>query len=125
MKYNLAHGIIRISGMSFTGYHGVMSEEQKLGNRYLVDIEVKANIHKAASNDDLEGTVDYGALYTIAAEIMQEKHRLLEHVAFKIGTKALDQLDRIDEIRIRIRKHNPPVGGLCEESSAEIQLSRF
>lgn len=125
MNYNLAPGIIRITGMTFYAFHGVMQEEQQIGNRYTVDIEARANVHSAATLDQLSGTVDYGVLYAIASEIMKEKHQLLEHLAYLIGTKALDQLDLLDEIKVCIRKANPPVGGLVEESSAEIRLNRF
>lgn len=125
MNYNLGPGIIRITGMTFYAFHGVMQEEQQLGNRYTVDIEARANVHKAAKEDQLDGTVDYGVLYAITSDSMKENHQLLEHIAYRIGTKALDQLKLLDEIKVTVKKSNPPVGGLVEESSAEIRLNRF
>lgn len=125
MNYNLAPGIIRITGMTFYAYHGVMPQEQQIGNRYTVDIEARAHVREAAQKDQLSGTVDYGVLYALTSEVMKEKHQLLEHIAYLIGSKAMDQLSLLDEIKVKIKKANPPVGGLVQESSAEICLNRY
>jgi dihydroneopterin aldolase len=124
MSYKLHQGIIRISGMEFFAYHGVNPEEQIIGNRYKVDIEARAQVSQAALHDKLEGTVDYGELHRISAAVMQQSAKLLEYLAYQIAEQSLDQLAELEEITVRVRKQNPPVGGLVSESSAEITLSR-
>jgi dihydroneopterin aldolase len=124
MKYKLQKGTVRITGMEFFAYHGVQPEEQITGNRYVVDIEVQANVKKAALDDDLSGTVDYGVLYRISEEVMKMPAKLLEHLAYRIAQKSLQQIKAIVEIQVTVRKMNPPVGGVCKESSASLTLTR-
>ncbi len=48
--------------MSLFAYHGVLSEERTLGQRFLVDLEVDADLRAAGERDELAQTVDYARL---------------------------------------------------------------
>ena len=52
-------GIIRVNNIRLFTNHGCLEEEAKIGSEYRVDIEVKANLQKAAKTDELVDTVDY------------------------------------------------------------------
>ena len=41
--------------MRFFGYHGVFPEENKLGQQYIVDLELLLDLSEAAATDDLGG----------------------------------------------------------------------
>ncbi|MDH4460827.1 MAG: dihydroneopterin aldolase, partial [Flectobacillus sp.] len=72
-------GIIALEGLEFFAYHGYYEEEQKIGNRYQVDIQITTDFSEAAEEDKLGGTVNYEDLYRIIASIMKDKIKLLEH----------------------------------------------
>ncbi|GHB50678.1 dihydroneopterin aldolase [Mongoliitalea lutea] len=114
-------GIVRLEGASFYAYHGVFPEENKLGNLFLVDITVNYKFKKAMTEDDLEGTVDYGKLYEITAKRMQTPVKLLEHLAHLIIEDAVAVYPQIQTIAITIKKQQPAVGGLVNFSSVTVQ----
>ena len=47
-----------LEGMAFYGYHGVRPEERALGQRFLVDVALAADLRPAGEADDLALTID-------------------------------------------------------------------
>lgn len=52
-----------LKGLVFHGYHGVLEEERRLGQKFVVDIEASADLSRAGATDDLQDTVNYAAVY--------------------------------------------------------------
>ena len=50
---------IIIKDMALYGYHGVLDEEQALGQHFFLDIELYLDLQEAGGLDDLWKTVDY------------------------------------------------------------------
>ena len=124
MKYKISLGEVQLKSVEFFAFHGVQAEERKVGNRYIVNICAKGDLKLAATDDNLHGTIDYSILYAIAKKVMEQPTKLLEHLAFKIAQNALDQIDLIQSIEVKVAKMNPPIGALAKESSATLTLSR-
>lgn len=116
-------GTVSLEGMEFFARHGFYAEEQKLGNRYGVDISVEAAIETAAYDDQITGTVNYEVLYRIVREEMEKPSRLLEHVAGRIIERVFRDLPAIHSVEVSISKFNPPVGGICERSRVRLKKS--
>lgn len=114
-------GKVALEGIEFHAYHGVFSEETKLGNRFTVDIHVDTDFRKAMLNDDLKATVDYGKLYRIAKSHMQEPVKLLEHLAHLMVKDILKVYPDLKTISITIKKHNPALGGVVNYSVVTVQ----
>lgn len=113
-------GRVSLEGIEFHAYHGVFSEEKKLGNRFTVDIHVQTNFKKAMLEDDLKSTVDYHKLYQIAKSHMQEPVKLLEHLAHLMVQDILKVYPALVFIQIIIKKHNPALGGVVNYSVVEV-----
>jgi 7,8-dihydroneopterin aldolase/epimerase/oxygenase len=109
-------GKILLEGMEFFAHHGIYDEEQKIGNKYGVDVIITADFAQAAQTDALSHTVNYKTVYNIVAEVMLEKHRLLEHVGYKIIRKLKETLPAVVHVEVHVSKYNPPVGGICQKS---------
>ena len=109
-------GIIALEGLEFFAYHGYYEEEQKIGNRYQVDIQITTDFSEAAEKDKLGGTVNYEDLYRIIASIMKDKIKLLEHIAQRIIQQVRIQYPTVSEIKVSVSKLNPPIGGVCERA---------
>ena len=122
----MAHrDIIRIKNASFYAYHGVASDEQNLGGKFEVDVEIFADLSAAAAHDSLKQTVDYEAVYaTIQHTVTARKYYLIESLAHAIGKGILDQFSTVDEITVRIRKPHPPVKGVVDNVEVEVHTSR-
>jgi 7,8-dihydroneopterin aldolase/epimerase/oxygenase len=114
-------GVIALEGMEFFAYHGFYDEEQKIGNRYAIDLAIKADISLAAETDVLKKTINYETLYKIVAEVMHQKHRLLEHVGHAIIHKVRTQFVDIESVKVSVTKFNPPIGGVCERARVTLE----
>ncbi|RYU79759.1 dihydroneopterin aldolase [Hymenobacter persicinus] len=117
-------GQVALEGMEFFAYHGYYDEEQKIGNRYSVDLYVKADLQAAGVSDELQSTVNYVVLYGIVAEEMRVPARLLEHVGHRILDRILAELPAVRAARVRVSKFNPPFGGLCYRSAITLKAKR-
>ena len=54
---------IRMEGMKFYAFHGVMPQENLVGANFYVDLKLKTDFTSAAQTDKLEGTVSYAEIY--------------------------------------------------------------
>lgn len=116
---------ITLNKMEFYGYHGVFQEETKLGQKFIVDIEVSVELKQAGVTDNLEHSVNYGQLFFEVKEIVEGKpYKLIEAVAEKIAAEILKKYLLIETIMVRVIKPNPPIPGNYESVSVEIVRSR-
>ncbi|HXX37003.1 MAG TPA: dihydroneopterin aldolase [bacterium] len=61
---------IVLSGMTFFGHQGVLAEERKAGQVFIVDLLVEADLHRAGHTDDLADILDYRDLYTRVCDVV-------------------------------------------------------
>jgi dihydroneopterin aldolase len=114
--------VISLRGLRVTGTHGVLSEEQSRAQPFEVDIDVHADLRAAGAGDDIDDTVDYGALAEGAARIVStERHALLERVAERIAEVALGD-ERVQSVTVTVRKLRPPVP--LDLGSAAVTITR-
>ena len=113
--------IIRIRNASFYAYHGVASDEQNLGGKFEVDVDIHSDLAGARVSDDLRTTINYEAVYGIIQTIVtSRKYFLLEALAHAIAVGLLGGFSRIDEITVRVRKLHPPVKGVVDFVEVEV-----
>lgn len=104
---------ITVQGIACYGYHGGTEEERKLGQRFVVDLDLELDLGSAGRADDLEQTVDYAEVITITRQIVEGPPvHLLETVAETVASQLLNQFPRLDGLRVRVHKPNTPVPDL-------------
>ena len=104
--------LIRLTGLTFYGYHGVNPEEKQLGQRFVVDLELSLDLAPAGRSDDLKATVNYSEIYRIVRDVIEGQPRnLLEAVAEQIASDVLQQTSA-EAVRIRLAKPWAPVKGM-------------
>ena len=115
---------IRLNEMVFYGYHGVLPEERALGQRFVVDLEVEADLRQAGASDRLEDTINYSGLYAAAREVVVGPPcNLIEAVAERIATRVLAEEPAIRAVHVRVRKPGVPIPGSVLASS-EVYIER-
>ncbi len=114
-------GQISLEGMEFFAYHGYYDEEQKIGNKYAIDLNIETDLSSAAESDKLSDTVNYEHLYQLVLEVMQKKHRLLEHVAHDVIEQIKTTYPNVKTVTVGVSKYNPPIGGICERAKVLIK----
>ncbi|WP_028400947.1 dihydroneopterin aldolase [Ectobacillus panaciterrae] len=113
---------IFVHDMEFYGYHGVFPEENKLGQRFKVDLTVELDLRKAGETDDLDQSVNYGELYHLCERIVEGKpYKLLESVAEKIASAILNEYPLIQSCTVKVIKPDPPIRGHYREVAVEIK----
>jgi len=113
---------ILLENMEFYAYHGCFREEQVIGNRFLVDLEVDVDTTEAEASDRLQDTLNYQALYEEIKQAMATKSHLLEHIARRILDTLRVKFPQVKRAKLKISKMNPPMGGKMRCVSVELQL---
>ena len=106
--------------MKFFAHHGVCPQEQLVGNRFEVTLQVFCDMEKAMTDDDLSGTVNYAALYAVVEKEMAVPSKLLEHVAFRIIQAVKAEFAEVTGGSICICKLTPPFK--CDLEKVEIKI---
>ncbi|TGA96544.1 2-amino-4-hydroxy-6-hydroxymethyldihydropteridine diphosphokinase [Sporolactobacillus shoreae] len=116
---------IILSQMSFYGYHGALPEENKIGQRFLVDAELEADLYAAGASDSLEQTINYAEVYGLVRDIVEGPvFKLIEAVAERIAEELLNTYSQAASCRIRVIKPDPPIAGHYESVAVEIERKR-
>lgn len=117
--------IIRIKRATFYGYHGVRSEEQSVGGKFEADVDIYTDFSDAAKNDSLIETIDYHKVYSFMYHLaLEQKYYLIEALAVKIANEILMKFTAISKVAVRVRKNNPPLGGVVDCVEVEVVKER-
>lgn len=114
---------IHLNDMEFYGYHGVFSEETKLGQRFRLTVSLAVDLKKAGQTDGLEHTVHYGEVYEVCRSIVEgTPKKLVEAVAEEVASRILAEFLLVKGIRVQLVKPDPPIPG--HYKSVAIELAR-
>lgn len=117
--------IIRIKKATFYAYHGVRSEEQSVGGKFEADVDIFTDFSQAAEKDSLSDTIDYHKVYKFLYKLaLDQKYYLIESLAMKIADDLMINFPSINKIAVRIRKNNPPLGGVVDCVEVEVIKDR-
>jgi len=93
-----------LEGLHFYAYHGVNPGERVQGQRFLVDVALRADLRAAGRHDDLDRTINYSAVYKRVRAIVEGPPRqLIEAVAEEIAATLLAEFPT-DRVVVTARK---------------------
>ena len=118
------HMYIRLEGMKFYAFHGVLPQENLVGAYFHVDLKLKTDFTHAAETDKLEGTVSYADIYNAVKEEMAVPSQLLEHVCQRIASRIFNNFPTIEALNIGLYKENPPMGCIAKNIGIEASYQR-
>lgn len=111
--------------MAFYGYHGVFSEENKLGQRFNVDVVLETDLSKAGKTDELKYTINYAKVYKLVKEIVEGPPKnLVESVAENIADQLLNKFPTVHHCHVKVIKPDPPIAGHYDSVAIEITRNR-
>ena len=115
---------IELRGLSALGICGVLPEEQERPQPLEVDVDIEADLTAAGMSDDLDDTVDYGAVCDLVERVITtEKFLLVERLAERIAELILSD-DRVLAVTVGVRKVRPPVAQILHTSGVRIRRVR-
>ena len=112
---------IKLNNMRFYAYHGLLPHESVVGNKFVVNIHIEADLSEACKSDNVDDTINYAEVFYIVKAEMDIPSKLLEHVAYRILKSVKIAYPHILYIEIRIAKTSPPIVGDLE--NAEVIVS--
>ncbi|RXJ01084.1 dihydroneopterin aldolase [Anaerobacillus alkaliphilus] len=116
---------IYLNQMQFYGYHGVFSEETKLGQRYIVDVILETNLKEAGRTDDLNQTINYAEIFDVVKMVVEgPPYKLVEAVAEEIAKQILQRFILVNACTVKVIKPNPPIVGHYHSVAVEIVRNR-
>jgi dihydroneopterin aldolase len=99
-------------------------EEQRLGGKFSLDLELYLDLEPAGASDDLSQTVDYKAVYDLVRHAHDEQRfMLVEALAHHVAQAILQEFP-VEEVVVRARKQSVPLGGLIDHTEVEIRRLR-
>ena len=118
-------GIIRLHNAVFYAYHGVLLDEQNLGGKFEVDVDLYCDLSQGARSDHLDDTVNYERVYDcIHTLVLEKKHLLLESLASAVGRGILKSFSRVHSVTVKVRKPSAPVKGVIDYVEVELTERR-
>ena len=108
---------ILLENVEFYAYHGVFEQEKTVGNTFIVNLKIGADVSLAAESDNVADTISYAQVYEVVRREMEIPSKLIEHVAKRIIVRLKKEFPEIETVEIKLSKRNPPVGGQIEYAS--------
>ncbi len=116
---------IVMKNLAFYGYHGVLKEENSIGQKFFVDIEIFTSLRQAGETDNVDDTINYSLIYEVVKDIVENKRfKLIEALAEEISKAILHKFLQVKEIKIGIKKPEAPVPGIYDYFGVEIRRSQ-
>jgi dihydroneopterin aldolase len=111
--------------MVFYGYHGVYPEENKLGQKYIVDLDLRLDLSRAAQSDDVEDTINYAEIHAVVKAIVEGAPvKLIETLTEKIASALLGTYTSIIKATVSVTKPNPPFDITFDGVTVELRRQR-
>ena len=116
---------IFVSGLLIHGHHGVMAHEEKVGQRFVIDLELTTDLATASRSDKLADTVNYGAIVDTTTEVFtQRSYRLIEAAAGAVADAILAKFVKVSAVRITVRKPHAPIAAIFGDAGVTLTRNR-
>lgn len=113
---------VELVNMEFFAHHGCFSEEQIIGNKFIVNFSADYDMTQPSQSDCIGDALNYQEVYNIIRTEMEQKSHLLEHVARRILNAIRAKFPQVQYAQVSIDKLNPPLGGLVGSSRVIMSL---
>ncbi|WP_449255235.1 dihydroneopterin aldolase [Bosea sp. (in: a-proteobacteria)] len=118
-------GQILIEQLDIYAYHGFFSEEERLGQRFVIDLVLDVDLRAAAASDRLADTVDYGRAVAIVSEVFTaRRYQLLESAARAVALALFEAFPPITAVAVTLRKPAPPIPATLGSVGVKLSFRR-
>ena len=113
---------IQIKELEVFANHGVLKQENELGQKFVVSVDLTVDTSKAAESDDIEDAVNYVEVAElIHSETKRNTFQLIEHLAGHLAEQILLTFPLVKSLSLRIDKPWAPIRLPLKTVSVEIQ----
>jgi dihydroneopterin aldolase len=116
---------IFVSGLVIHARHGVMEHETEVGQRFVIDLELYADLQESSRSDKLADTVSYSnVVATATAAFKDTNYRLLERAAGAVADAILATFARVRAVKVTVHKPHAPIAAIFDDVGVVLTRSR-
>ena len=111
---------IALTGLRVKGFHGVLPEERRDGQDFVVDVLLHLDLAPAAAGDDVADTVHYGELAErLAAVVAGDPVDLIETLADRLAGVCLSYA-LVERVEVTVHKPAAPIPLVFDDVSVTL-----
>ena len=115
---------ITLTGLRANAFHGVLEEERRTGQVFIIDVTVHLDLRAAGATDELAQTIHYGELAEeIVAAVESDPVDLIETVAERIAQVVLAH-SAAHLVQVTVHKPSAPISVPFADVSVTIMRGR-
>jgi 7,8-dihydroneopterin aldolase/epimerase/oxygenase len=104
---------IFLTGLLIHAHHGVMEHESKVGQRFVLDLELWLDLDNAARSDKLVDTVSYASIVeSVTHAFTTQSYRLVEAAAGAVADALLTAFAHVSAVQVTVRKPHAPIAAI-------------
>ena len=116
---------IFIKGVVIHARHGVMDHETEVGQRFVIDLELSADLAQSSRSDRLADTVSYSnVVATATAAFKNANYKLLERAAGAVADSILAAFPKISAIKVTVHKPHAPIAAIFDDVGIVLMRAR-
>ncbi len=116
---------IFINGVVIHARHGVMEHETEVGQRFVIDLELVADLSESSRTDRLADTVSYSnVVATATAAFKNANYKLLERAAGAVADAVLAAFPRVSTIKVTVHKPHAPIAAIFDDVGVVLTRTR-
>ena len=117
--------VLFIDNLEVFANHGLFEEENKLGQKFIFDIECELNYKKAMFSDEMTDSISYADIAEVVVKTATTNtFNLLERLAGEILKNIFTEFPQIENINLKINKPGAPIKYHFEKCGVEVKPSR-
>ncbi|MGX7079336.1 dihydroneopterin aldolase [Gemella parahaemolysans] len=117
--------VLFIDNLEVFANHGLFEEENKLGQKFIFDIECELNYKKAMFSDEMTDSISYADITEVVVKTATTNtFNLLERLAGEILKNIFDEFSQVENIKLKINKPGAPIKYHFKKCGVVIEVSR-
>lgn len=116
---------IFVTGLLVHARHGVMEHEEKVGQRFVIDLALELDLAPASASDRLADTVSYSSLVEVATHAFTARNfRLVEAAAGAVAEAVLAAFARVAAVEVTVHKPHAPIAAIFADVGVSVLRRR-
>jgi 7,8-dihydroneopterin aldolase/epimerase/oxygenase len=116
---------IFINGVVVHARHGVMKHETEVGQRFVIDLELYADLSESSRSDRLSDTISYSNVVGTATDAFKNaNYKLLERAAGAVADAILSSFPKVRAVKVTVHKPHAPIAEIFEDVGVALTRNR-
>jgi hypothetical protein len=114
-----------INNLEIFANHGLFEEENKLGQKFIFDIECELNYKKALFSDEMTDSISYADIADVVVKTATiNTFNLLERLVGEILKNIFNEFPQIEKIKLTVNKPAAPISYHFEQCGVKVEITR-